>query len=109
MITPTDVYVVLCTVPDSAVAERLARGLVEAKLAACVNVVSALRSFYAWKGEIHDDTELQLLIKTRGERLDAIGAYLEEHHPYEVPEILHVPVAGGSASYLRWLAEQTAG
>jgi len=105
--TETHAYIVLCTAPDADVAARLARGLVEARLAACVNILPGVRSFYVWKGEICDEGELQLLIKTHEERLDEVGTWLETNHPYDVPEILHIRVAGGSAAYLGWLEEQT--
>ncbi len=97
----------LCTAPDDETAARLARGLVQEKLAACVNVVPGLRSFYMWKGELSDDAEVQLLIKTRATRTAELEAWLEEHHPYEVPEILFIPIHGGSQKYLDWLREQT--
>ena len=98
---------VLCTVPEMEVAERLARGLVTARLAACVNVVPGLRSFYEWKGEVHDESELQLLIKSRAARYEALEAWLKENHPYEVPEIVALPITRGSAEYLAWLGTQT--
>jgi periplasmic divalent cation tolerance protein len=103
-----DGFVVLCTAPDAEVGASLARGLVEAKLAACVNIIPGLRSFYVWKGELQDDTEVQLLIKTRETHLDALAQYLEAHHPYDVPELLALPIAAGGSSYLSWLGEQTA-
>lgn len=97
----------LCTAPDSETASRLAKGLVEEKLAACVNLVPGLRSFYVWKGELHEDGEVQLLIKTRSSRAKELEAWLKEHHPYDVPEILFVTIRGGSDEYLDWLREQT--
>ena len=104
----TEAFVVLCTAPDAEVAAKLARGMVESKLAACVNVIPGLRSFYVWKGELCDDAEVQLVIKTRQERLDALSEWIQLNHPYDEPEILHLPVAGGSPSYLDWLEAQTA-
>ena len=105
----TEAFVVLCTAPDADVAAKLARGLVEAKLAACVNLIGGLRSFYVWKGELCDEAEVQLVIKTRVERLDALGAWLDANHPYDVPEVLHLQVAGGSQKYLSWLEAQMGG
>lgn len=99
--------VILCTAPDTEVGARLARGLVGAKLAACVNLVPGLRSFYRWQGEVHDDPEVQLLIKTRAERFDAVAAWIDEHHPYDVPELIALPITSGSGAYLSWMAEQT--
>lgn len=98
---------VLCTAPDPDVAATLARGLVEAKLAACVNVVPGLRSFYVWKGDVHDEPEVQLLIKTRRARFAALSEWLADNHPYEVPEIIALPIEAGAKSYLGWLEEQT--
>ena len=105
--TPDEALLVLCTAPDGEVAEKLARGLVEQKLAACVNVIPGLRSFYVWKGELCDDAEVQLLIKTRRAHFDELAAWLGEHHPYEVPEILALPIATGSEPYLAWMSKQT--
>lgn len=99
--------VILCTAPNEEVAAELARGLVDAKLAACVNVIGGLRSFYRWKGEVHDEREVQLVIKTRRARYEALEAWLGEHHPYEVPEILAMPVDRGSRPYLDWVQQQT--
>lgn len=99
---------VLCTAPaDGDVAATLARGLVDQCLAACVNVVSGVRSFYRWEGAVQDDAEVQLLVKTRRSRFDALAAWLGENHPYSVPEILALPIATGSDAYLSWLVEQT--
>jgi periplasmic divalent cation tolerance protein len=103
-----DALLVLCTAPaEGEAAERLARGLVEARLAACVNLVVGLRSFYRWEGAIQDDAEVQLLIKSRRGRLEALVAYVHEHHPYDVPEVIALPIVGGAAPYLAWLAQQT--
>ncbi|RLB54062.1 MAG: divalent-cation tolerance protein CutA [Deltaproteobacteria bacterium] len=103
----TDLSLVLVTAPNDDVAARLARGLVEGGLAACVNVVPGVRSFYVWKGALEEETEVQLLIKTRRERFDELAAWIGEHHPYEVPEILAVPIENGSPAYLTWVREQT--
>ena len=95
-----DALLVLCTAPDEEVAARLARGLVDARLAACVNVIPGLRSFYRWKGAVAEDAELQLLIKTRRARLPALREWIAAHHPYEVPELLALAIEGGGAAYL---------
>jgi periplasmic divalent cation tolerance protein len=98
---------VLCTAPSEEVGAMLARGLVEAKLAACVNIVPGLRSIYEWKGAVSDEPEVQLLVKSRRERFAALEAWIAEHHPYEVPEILALPIEAGSSAYLGWLTAQT--
>ena len=83
-----DLLVVLCTAPDEATAEKLAKGMVEARLAACVNAIPGLKSFYRWQGKLESDREIQLLIKTRRARFDELAAWIEANHPYEVPEIV---------------------
>jgi periplasmic divalent cation tolerance protein len=98
---------ILSTAPDADVGARLARGLVEAHLAACVNLVPGVRSIYRWEGEVQDDPEVQLLIKSRRGRFAALASWLEEHHPYDVPEIVALPIATGSPAYLEWVGAQT--
>lgn len=107
--TPPDegIIVVLCTAPDAEVAAGLAKGLVEERIAACVNVLPALRSFYVWEGRPQDDAEAQLLIKTRATRFDELAAWIAKHHPYEVPEIIATRVSHGYEPYLRWIQAQT--
>ncbi|HMR04965.1 MAG TPA: divalent-cation tolerance protein CutA [Polyangiaceae bacterium] len=103
-----DAIVILCTAPaEGDAAAQLARALVEERLAACVNVIPGLRSFYRWQGKLEEDTEVQLVIKTRRDHFAAVEAWLKEHHPYDEPEVLALPVIDGSAGYLAWLAEQT--
>ena len=85
-------------------AESLAASLVEAGLAACVQVVH-VRSFYAWEGELRREPEWVLVAKTRTARFDELQAFIRQRHSYDTPEILQLPVSGGSADYLRWLAD----
>jgi periplasmic divalent cation tolerance protein len=100
--------VILCTAPaQDDTAQRLARGLVESGLVACVNVIGPIRSVYRWQGNVEDDQELQLLIKTRASAFGAVERFVKEHHPYEVPELLALPVVAGSDAYLSWLRDQT--
>ncbi len=108
----TDPVIVLTTVPDrqldaeasgDAVGDALARALVEEGLAACVNLLPAMRSIYRWKGTTEEDVERQVVIKTTRDRVPAIQARLRELHPYELPEFLVVSLAGGSDAYLEWL------
>lgn len=104
--TAREAVVVLVTAPPD-LAPELARSLVEARLAACV-ALSPIRSMYRWKGEVHDDEEVQLVLKTTRDRFEAIEAHLRAHHTYEVPELLMLPVQAGGEAYLRWLAAETA-
>jgi periplasmic divalent cation tolerance protein len=99
--------VALSTVATAEDAERLARALVERRLAACVNVVPGVVSHYRFEGELHRDAELLLVIKTRAEKLDALRAAFEELHPYDVPELVTLDITAGSPSYLEWLDQQT--
>lgn len=97
--------VALSTVGSAEDAERIARALVERRLAACVNVVPGVRSVYRWKGEVCADEERLLVIKTRRERLDALREALLALHPYELPELVALSVESGHAPYLAWLDE----
>jgi len=100
------VRLVLSTCPDADTAARLARALVDERLAACVSALPGAVSTYRWQGQVEQSSEVQLLIKTSGERLDALTARLAELHPYELPEILAVE-AGGLPAYLAWVVDQT--
>jgi periplasmic divalent cation tolerance protein len=97
--------VVLSTVARAEDAERIGRALVEAGLAACVNVLPAVTSIYRWKGTLEKEEERLLLIKTRADRFDALKQALVALHPYEVPEVLALPIADGHQPYLDWLDE----
>ena len=85
-------------------AERIARALVEQGVAACVNVVPGVVSFYRWKGKVERDGETLLVIKTLGERLEPLRTALLALHPYELPELVAIPIADGHRPYLDWLA-----
>ena len=97
------VILALSTCPDEASARRLGAVLVTERLAACVNRVPGLQSLYFWDGSLRDDAEILLIIKTTVGRLPALEARLKALHPYEVPELLTVPVAGGNERYLDWV------
>jgi len=99
------VVVVLSTVPDDESAEKIARTLVEEKLAACVNVLPPMLSIYRWKGAVERDTERQLVMKTTSERLVALEKRLAELHSYELPEFIVLHADGGSDAYLAWVGE----
>lgn len=93
--------------PDPESARDLARKLVEARLAACVNVMSPCRSIYRWQGELNEDGEIPLFIKTSAENYDRLEAFVRENHPYELPELVAMNITRGLPGYLAWLAEET--
>jgi periplasmic divalent cation tolerance protein len=100
---PARIAVALTTAPSADKAAELARALVGEGLAACVNIVPGVRSIYAWKGEIVDDAEVLCVMKTRADRVEALRARLVALHPYEVPELVVLDVAGGHEPYLSWV------
>ena len=97
---------VLTTVDSEDGAQRLARGMVDERLAACVQVVGPIMSVYRWQGAVQVEREWQCLAKTTAERLEALVEHLRRHHPYELPEIVATPIVGGGEDYLRWVSEQ---
>ncbi|HZN62610.1 MAG TPA: divalent-cation tolerance protein CutA [Planctomycetota bacterium] len=99
--------VVLVTAPDLRVARRLADALVAERLAACVTALPGARSTYRWKGKVERAREVVLMIKTRALLAKRLERRVRELHPYDVPEILAIPVASGGARYLRWIGEST--
>jgi periplasmic divalent cation tolerance protein len=98
---------VLTTLGETADVGAFARTLVEERLAACVNVLPPMSSTYWWKGAVETDREHQLVLKTSTDRLEALTERLRTLHPYELPELLVIDVAGGSEAYLGWLHEST--
>jgi periplasmic divalent cation tolerance protein len=102
-----DIFVILSTCPDAATAERLGRTLVEEALAACVNVLPGLRSIYRWNDAVQCDEEALMIIKTTSIRFAAARERLVALHPYEVPEVVALPVAAGHQAYLEWVAAST--
>ena len=105
---PNDVLLILCNTPDAACADSIARTLVERRLAACVNVLAACQSVYRWQDAVEEATEVPLLIKTSAARYAELEAALRELHPYEVPEIIALPIAAGLPAYLDWVRQETA-
>jgi periplasmic divalent cation tolerance protein len=101
------VLVVFSTFPNPDKAAEVARTLVNEQLAACVNLVGGVRSIYRWKGEISDDSETLAVIKTTRERFDAMRTRLVELHPYDVAEVIALPVEAGHAPYLAWVESET--
>ena len=96
-------YLVLCTCPNKKVAKKIARMLVEEQLAACVNMMGKVQSMYYWQGKVEQSTEQQLLIKTRKSSYIQLEQCIKKIHPYEVPEIIAIPIVAGSKDYLDWM------
>ena len=103
----TDAILILVTASSETEAETIAKTLVEERLAACVNLVSPIRSIYRWEGKIADDREWLLVIKTQATRFAAVAARVTALHSYQVPEVIAVPIQAGAEAYLRWLREET--
>ena len=100
--------IVLITAPDLDTAQALARSLLSKGIAACVNISPGLLSLYRWEGELQEDQEVLLLIKTRESLLESqLIPLVEKLHPYELPEIIALPIVRGSGPYLEWLREET--
>jgi len=104
----TECLVVLCTCPDAASADTIARALVERRLAGCVNVLPGLRSVYTWKGACESAEEHLLFIKVRTTAYDSVEREIRALHPYELPEIVAVPIAAGLPDYLSWIKQNSA-
>jgi len=102
----TDKIVVLCTCGSVEEAEKIARDLVEKRLAACVNVVPGIRSIYRWKDAIEESQELLLVIKSSRELFDPLRQAIEKLHSYDVPEVVALPIVDGSEGYLGWIAKE---
>lgn len=94
------------TTPDQESAKKLARGIIERKLAACVNIVPQIESIYMWEGKVNEDSEYLLMIKTRTQQVDELSKYVRENHPYSVAEVISLPIQNGNPPYLKWI-EQT--
>jgi periplasmic divalent cation tolerance protein len=101
-----DFCLVLTTLPDPEQAASLARALVSSGLAACVQI-DPIRSIYRWQGQVQEEAEWRLSIKTRHSLYAPLEQWLREHHPYDTPEVVCLPIVDGSASYLHWVAEST--
>jgi periplasmic divalent cation tolerance protein len=101
------VAVVLMTAPDEETAQRIARALVEERLAACVNRLPGVRSVYRWQGVVEEAGEVLLIAKTAASRAAALAARVRALHPYELPEVVVLPVTDGSEAYLRWVVAES--
>lgn len=98
---------VLVTAPSEDEAARIARAIVGERLAACANIVKGIRSIYRWEGNVQDDPEVLMLIKTTDERFEALAARINELHPYDVPEVIALDLTKGLEAYLGWVREST--
>lgn len=100
---PNDAQLILCTCPDRDTAEKIAKRLVEGRLAACVNILPGLTSIYTWESRLETAEEHLLLIKTTGGRYSVVERAIREQHPYDLPEIIALPIARGLPDYLNWI------
>ncbi len=100
---------IFCTVPDQATAQKIALNLVSNQLAACCNIIAGVESVYFWEGKICRDAELLLIIKSSQEKFEKIKERIIELHPYEIPEVISLPIINGNESYLKWIEEQVNG
>jgi periplasmic divalent cation tolerance protein len=105
----SDVFVVFVTAPASEEGEKVARHIVEKRLCACVNAIRGVRSLFWWEGQIQDDSEVLLVIKTSKTLLDDLIAEIKKVHPYSVPEVIALPVKKGNPAYLSWVLSEATG
>jgi periplasmic divalent cation tolerance protein len=103
----TDALLVLTTLPSANAAAEVAKAVVGEKLAACANILPALRSIYRWEGKVQDENEVLVLLKTRQGQYERLKARILELHPYEVPEVLAIAVEQGHGAYLDWIRRET--
>lgn len=101
--TITDAIVVLCTAPDEACAQQLASLALSEKLAACVTLLPGASSMYYWEGKLEQEYEVQMILKSERSHQEALLNFLKQHHPYQTPELLVLPVHAGDKDYLSWL------
>jgi len=102
-----DEIIVFITASSEEEAAKIARALVEARLAGCVNIIKNIRSIYSWQGKIEDEPEVLMIAKTQKSLFDSLTKKVEELHSYTVPEIIVLPIVEGSKDYLKWLREVT--
>ena len=103
-----EALLVFTNLPDREAALKLARALVQQRLAACVNVLASCTSVYRWKGDIEQADEVPVLIKTRNARYPEVERAIRSLHPYELPEVIAVPIVRGLPDYMEWIGEETA-
>ncbi len=105
----TECIIVYVTAPTEEEAGKIARALVDKKLAACVNIVRDMTSIYRWQGKIEDEAEVLMIVKTRRGHFGRLQETVKQLHSYSVPEVIAIPVVEGSEDYLKWLREETGG
>ncbi|XP_044175706.1 protein CutA homolog [Acropora muricata] len=93
------------TCPNTDVAKKIARGLVQKKIAACVNIIPGITSIYTWEDKVEEDAEVLMMIKTRTNRLGDLTDYVRKEHPYDVPEVISVKLGEGNPAYLQWIRD----
>jgi periplasmic divalent cation tolerance protein len=98
---------VITAIDNAEAAAELARGIVEARLAACAQIIGPIRSFYRWQGSVHDEQEWQCWAKTNTDRVAELKEYIKKNHSYDVPEVIVLPIVDGSIEYLKWLTDET--
>ncbi|XP_041763327.1 divalent-cation tolerance protein CutA [Anopheles merus] len=103
--TDSEYSVAFVTTPDSAVATKVGRQLVERKLVACVNIIPGLTSIYSWEDKINEDPEVLMMLKTRTDRVEEVIRFVRESHPYSVAEVIAMPIAAGNPPYLDWIGK----
>lgn len=108
-VAEAEAVALLVTAPDAETGRRIARQLVEERLAACVNVLAGVTSVYRWEGAVEEGAEVLLVIKTRATRLAPVAARVKALHPYALPEVVALPIVGGDAAYLDWLLTESGG
>jgi len=101
------IVVLITTLPDAASARALAEALVRERLAACVNLMAECTSIYHWQGAVETDAEVPLWIKTRAALYPRVEQFIRTHHPYDLPEVIALPLAAGLAPYLQWVEQET--
>jgi periplasmic divalent cation tolerance protein len=98
---------VFITAPSALVGDQIARALVKKRLAACVNQAGAVQSLYHWQGTVHQDEETLLIVKSRMDLFDQLASVVKSLHPYEVPEVIALPIVAGLSDYMNWIVEST--
>ncbi|XP_034661637.1 protein CutA homolog [Drosophila subobscura] len=97
--------VAFVTTPDRESAKKLAHGIIDRKIAACVNIIPKIESIYMWEGKVTEDDEYLMMIKTRTERIDQLSKFVRENHPHSVAEVISMPIENGNLPYLNWIAQ----